>query len=81
MQWFHNLKIARKLIIAFVVVLALTTALGVFAIAKLAAVNQTSTDMAVNWLPSVRVTAEMRTTIANYRATSRSTRRSPRWTR
>jgi methyl-accepting chemotaxis protein len=67
MQWFHNLKIAKKLIVAFVVVLALTTALGVFAIVKLAAVNQTSTDMELNWLPSVRVTSELRTNLANFR--------------
>lgn len=49
MNWFCNLKISTKLILSFLVVLSLTTFLGVFSIIQLARVNQTSTDMVVNW--------------------------------
>ncbi|MEW6354464.1 MAG: methyl-accepting chemotaxis protein [Pseudomonadota bacterium] len=67
MKWFYNLKIATKLIISFLVVLALTSFLGVFSIVQLANVNQMSTDMATNWLPSVRVTSDMNTNTSDFR--------------
>jgi methyl-accepting chemotaxis protein len=52
MSWFKNLPVARKLLAGFGAVLALTLALGVFATVQLGQVNDKSTEIADNWLPS-----------------------------
>ena len=67
MNWFHNLKISMKLIGMFLVVLAITTFMGVFSIFQLEKVNQTSTDMELNWMPSVRFTSDMNTNTSDFR--------------
>jgi methyl-accepting chemotaxis protein len=67
MKWFYDLKIASKLLVSFVVVLALTTFLGVFSIVQLAKVNQASTDLATNWMPSIKVASEIKYTLARLR--------------
>jgi len=67
MQTFLNLKLRTKLAFSFVVVLALTTFLGVFSLTKLAAVRATTVDMAENWLPAMRDLADMRNELANVR--------------
>ncbi|TWC69516.1 methyl-accepting chemotaxis protein [Herbaspirillum sp. SJZ099] len=54
MNWFYNLKIARKLILSFTAVILLTVILGGFAIRQLSAVNQASTEIAHNWLPAIK---------------------------
>ncbi len=59
MNWFRNLKLAHKLLLAFVSLLALTALLGIFSILQLGMVNQASTDMATNWLPSIRAAGEI----------------------
>ncbi|KPX91716.1 hypothetical protein ALO64_00208 [Pseudomonas meliae] len=45
MKWFYDLKISTKLITSFLVVLALTAAMGVFAIIQLGQVNQAAQDI------------------------------------
>ncbi|WP_338484349.1 methyl-accepting chemotaxis protein [Pseudomonas trivialis] len=67
MKWFYDLKISTKLISSFLLVLALTAGMGVFAIMQLGAVNQAAQDIKSNWLPSVRAAAGMRFYAANYR--------------
>ncbi|RZI67959.1 MAG: HAMP domain-containing protein [Pseudomonas sp.] len=67
MKWFYDLKISTKLISSFLVVLALTAAMGVFAIHQLGAVNQAAQDIRGNWMPSMRAAAGMRFFAANYR--------------
>ncbi|WP_348694994.1 methyl-accepting chemotaxis protein [Duganella fentianensis] len=67
MQWFSDLKIGRKLIVAFAAVIALATLLGLFAIRQLNVVNQASTDIADNWLPSIRTLGEIEVSLARYR--------------
>ena len=67
MKWFYDLRVATKLVISFLAVLALATFLGVFSIVQLALVNQTSTDMELNWMPSVRATSDMNTNTSDYR--------------
>ena len=68
MNAFLNLKIRTKLILSFIVVLALTTFLGVFSLSKLAGIRATTVDMGENWLPSDTASlAEMRTPLANVR--------------
>ncbi len=67
MKWFHDLKIATKLLASFIAVLLLTTFLGILSIIQLAKVNQASTDVATNWMPSVRTALEIKNGIARYR--------------
>ncbi|CAM3369923.1 methyl-accepting chemotaxis protein [Pseudomonas floridensis] len=67
MKWFYDLKISTKLITSFLVVLALTAAMGVFAIIQLGQVNQAAQDIKDNWMPSMRAASGMRFYAANYR--------------
>lgn len=67
MKWFNELRVGAKLALSFVVVLVLMAFLGVFSILKLAQVNQTSTDMEVNWMPSARAAGNMNTATSDYR--------------
>jgi methyl-accepting chemotaxis protein len=53
----------------FIVVLLLTVFLGLFSIEVLSDVNEKSSEIEVNWLPSARYTAEMRTHVTEYRVT------------
>jgi methyl-accepting chemotaxis protein len=68
MKLFYDLRIGAKLIVSFAIVLVLCIVLGVFSIVQLARVNQTSTDMEVNWMPSVRVLLELKYDLASHRA-------------
>ncbi|MBO9536263.1 methyl-accepting chemotaxis protein [Herbaspirillum sp.] len=67
MNWFYNLKIARKLILSFAVVIALTVVLGGFAIRQLSAVNQASTDIAKNWLPTIKAALAIQASLPRMR--------------
>jgi methyl-accepting chemotaxis protein len=67
MKWFYDLKIATKLIASFLTVLALTSVMGVFSIIQLGQVNQATTDIRDNWMPSMRAASAMRFFAANYR--------------
>src|SRR5688572_13601815 len=67
MKWFYDLRIATKLITSFLVVLALTAAMGVFAIIQLGEVNSTTIEIRENWMPSMRAASGMRFYGANYR--------------
>ncbi|MFI5445996.1 methyl-accepting chemotaxis protein [Polaromonas sp. UC242_47] len=68
MQAFYNLKIATKLLLSFLAVLTLTAVLGVFSVMQLTKVNQMSTDLAKNWMPSTQSLLEMKAYMARYRA-------------
>ncbi len=67
MNAFYNLKIATKLLLSFLVVLALTALLGIFSVVELAKVNKSSTDLAEVWMPSARVLLELKSNMARYR--------------
>jgi methyl-accepting chemotaxis protein len=67
MNAFYNLKIFSKLMISFLAVLSMTVFIGVFSIVQLAKVNQTVTEMELNWMPSTRLASEMNANIANFR--------------
>lgn len=67
MKWFYDLRIATKLITSFLVVLALTAVMGVFAIIQLGEVNSTTVEIRENWMPSMRAASGMRFYGANYR--------------
>jgi len=68
MKWFYDLKIAKKLILSFSVILVLVTALGGFALMQLAKVNQVSGEIATNWLPSIRTLADIKLSLARVRS-------------
>jgi methyl-accepting chemotaxis protein len=67
MKWFHDLKIATKLMMSFAAVLALAALLGIASLAKMAALNQASSDLSGNWMPSVQAVLTMRTQIGDFR--------------
>ncbi|MFJ3055193.1 methyl-accepting chemotaxis protein [Herbaspirillum sp. NPDC087042] len=67
MNWFNNLKIAKKLILSFAAVIVLTVILGLFAIRELKMVNQASTDIASNWLPSIKAAQVLQASLPRMR--------------
>jgi len=70
MKWFTNLQLSTKLIVSFLSVLLLGVLLGGFSIVQLARVNATATDLEENWMPSVRLTSAIRTSLADLRITA-----------
>ncbi len=67
MSWFANLKLLPKLMLAFSLVLALTTALGLFAKHQLSVVNEASTDISSNWMPSIEAIGRVNAAIDDVR--------------
>ena len=68
MKWFYDLKISRKLITTFLLVVAMVAALGIFAIRQLDKVNSASTEISTNWLPSIRSLNAMQLTMSRIRS-------------
>ncbi|EJL93458.1 methyl-accepting chemotaxis protein [Herbaspirillum sp. CF444] len=68
MKWFFNLKIAKKLLLSFSCVLLLTAILGIFSIVQLQKVNDASTEMATNWLPSIKTLGDIKLLLARLRS-------------
>ncbi|MBI4854879.1 MAG: MCP four helix bundle domain-containing protein, partial [Acidobacteria bacterium] len=67
MQWFNDLKISSKLLFGFSFVVLLVVALGTFSIWQLKQVNDKSTEIADNWLPSVIRVSDMNTNTSDFR--------------
>ncbi|WP_426193184.1 methyl-accepting chemotaxis protein [Massilia sp. DWR3-1-1] len=67
MQWFLNLKISRKLILNSSLILAMTAALGLFAIVQLRAVNASTEDVVNNSMPSAILSSAINTDTSNFR--------------
>ncbi|MYN39714.1 HAMP domain-containing protein [Duganella sp. FT109W] len=67
MKWFYDLKIATKLFVSFGAVLVLTLVLGISNMWSMDRVNQASTDLAENWMPSVRAVMDLRTDVGEVR--------------
>lgn len=61
------MKLRTKLIAGYASILMLTLFLGAFAVVMLARVNQMSTDMAVNWMPSVYYSSDLNAATSDYR--------------
>ena len=53
MKFFYDLRIASKLLIGFIMLLMLTSFLGVFSVYQLSSVNQTTVDLGGSWMPRV----------------------------
>ncbi|NYF20103.1 methyl-accepting chemotaxis protein [Xanthomonas sp. JAI131] len=64
---FANMKIGTRIGLGFAAVLLLMLGMGLFATDKLAQVNQSSTDMAENWMPSIRYIQQMNTNTSDLR--------------
>ncbi|MES2207993.1 MAG: methyl-accepting chemotaxis protein [Pseudomonadota bacterium] len=54
MELFKNMKLATKVFGAFLIILGLLVGMGLYAILQLSKVNASTTDLATNWMPSVR---------------------------
>lgn len=61
------LTIGSRLALAFAATLVLTSALGLFAIAKLGDVKQANTETTDKWMAGARLTAELNTASSNFR--------------
>ncbi|WP_369980468.1 HAMP domain-containing methyl-accepting chemotaxis protein [Xanthomonas bundabergensis] len=61
------MKIGTRIGLGFASVLLLMLGMGLFATDKLAQVNQSSTDMAENWMPSIRYVQQMNTNTSDLR--------------
>ncbi|WP_075259935.1 methyl-accepting chemotaxis protein [Herbaspirillum camelliae] len=68
MKWFYDLRISRKLITTFLVVVAMVAALGVFSIRQLDQVNSASTEISTNWLPSIRTLSRLQLAMSRLRS-------------
>ncbi|KQW10564.1 MULTISPECIES: methyl-accepting chemotaxis protein [unclassified Rhizobacter] len=64
----NNLSIRTKLIGGFGLVLAIALLQSLLAISRLGHVNANATDIATNWLPSVRALGELNSDLASYRS-------------
>ncbi len=67
-----DFKIGAKLAAAFVVVVAMTVGLGLFALGKVPSVNANVEDIATNWLPTIKVLGEMQNTTNEMRRSTAS---------
>ncbi len=67
-----DFKIGAKLAAVFVVVVAMTVGLGLFALDKIASVNANVEDIATNWLPTIKVLGEMQSTVNEMRRSQAS---------
>ena len=62
-----NMKLAPKLFGAFSAVLLLMAGLGLFALVQMSKVNDSSSEIASNWLPSIKFIKEIDTNTSDYR--------------
>jgi methyl-accepting chemotaxis protein len=67
MKLLLQLRIGARLATAFATVLALVLAFGVFAMARMSALNHVSTEIEDNWLPSVMLTGTLNTNTSDFR--------------
>jgi len=66
---FKNMKVAVQLGVGFGLILMLLLASGMFALQRMGVVNEQSTIMAVNWMPSIQMTEEINTDTSDFRIT------------
>jgi methyl-accepting chemotaxis protein len=69
MKWFMNRKIATKLLLSFVTVLGLMSALGLFAVYQMDKVNDAATEIAHKWEPGIRISLMLERTLVRVRST------------
>ena len=69
MNWFKNLYIAKKLLLSFLCVLALTAILGIFSISQLAKVNNASSEITRDWMPAQKTLGDIKLLYVRLRGT------------
>jgi len=62
-----RLTVAKKLGLAFSIVLILMATLGAMSIAQMSNMNMQATELSKNWLPSIRYSEEINTATTNFR--------------
>lgn len=67
MNWFYNISIKMKLLMAFSFMLLIVAGLSVFAAARMQAINHASTEIVTNWLPSAQHLDGIRDRLLDYR--------------
>ncbi|SFJ91534.1 methyl-accepting chemotaxis protein [Desulfomicrobium apsheronum] len=67
MQWFINMRIMSKLLLSFAITLSIMAGLGWFASTQMSRVNEKSTEISGNWLPSVQACGELNALILEVR--------------
>jgi len=67
MNWFHDLKIATKLLISFLIVLLLTVFLGLFSVMQLADVRENSQEISGVWMLGVVLLSDLNTDTSDFR--------------
>jgi methyl-accepting chemotaxis protein len=67
MQWFRNLKIARKLTLSFAAVQVMMLILGITCIQSMARINGASDELTGNWMPSVQSVMQLRADVGDLR--------------
>ncbi|RAM63800.1 chemotaxis protein [Herbaspirillum rubrisubalbicans] len=69
MKWFMDRKIATKLLLSFITVLGLMSALGLFSLYQMDKVNDAATEIAHKWEPSIRISLMLERTLVRVRST------------
>jgi methyl-accepting chemotaxis protein len=67
MRWFQNLKISLKLLVAFLLLLAFTLAMGFFSIDQMGRMRHASDMVSDNWMPSVGYISDANTNTSDFR--------------
>ncbi len=67
MSWYQNLRIATKLLVAFILLLGMTTALGVFALIQMTTLREAGDEVSDNWMPSIGFVSAMNTDTSDFR--------------
>ncbi len=67
MNWFRNLRISFKLLLAFTVFTALFVLSMALALHELSLLNRKTGTIVSTWLPGIQAVTDMKTSIANYR--------------
>ncbi|WP_375768451.1 MCP four helix bundle domain-containing protein [Archangium gephyra] len=66
MTWFHDLKIASKLLFAFLALSLLTLLLGVLAMSQMEVMNVATDDVTGNWMPSLAYVSDANTDTSDF---------------
>jgi methyl-accepting chemotaxis protein len=66
MTWFHNLKIASKLLVACLTLSTLTVLLGLFAIDRMGEMHKATQDVTGNWMPSITFVSAANTDTSDF---------------
>ena len=67
MQWFINMRIMNKLLLSFSIILSIMAGLGLFASTQMSHVNDKSTEISSNLLPSVQACGVLSTILRDIR--------------